>query len=58
MCIDCVLASSRIAQVDPGDEPLTEVVSFVECQIHHIIHGVASNLQTRAIYVTIEGMRY
>jgi hypothetical protein len=26
MCIDCVLASPRIAQVDPGDEPLPEVV--------------------------------
>jgi hypothetical protein len=26
MCVDCVLASSRIAQVDPGDEPLPEVV--------------------------------
>jgi hypothetical protein len=22
MCIDCVLASPRIVQVDPGDEPL------------------------------------
>jgi hypothetical protein len=26
MCVDCVLASSRIAQVDSGDEPLPEVV--------------------------------
>jgi hypothetical protein len=26
MCVDCVLASSRIAQVDPEDEPLPEVV--------------------------------
>jgi hypothetical protein len=26
MCVDCVLASSRIAQVDPGDEPLHEMV--------------------------------
>jgi hypothetical protein len=26
MCVDCILASSRIAQVDPGDEPLPEVV--------------------------------
>jgi hypothetical protein len=26
MCVDCVLASLRIAQVDPGDEPLPEVV--------------------------------
>jgi hypothetical protein len=26
MCVDCVLASSRIAQADLGDEPLPEVV--------------------------------
>jgi hypothetical protein len=26
MCVDCVLASPRITQVDPGDEPLPEVV--------------------------------
>jgi hypothetical protein len=26
MCVDCVLASPRIAQVDPSDEPLPEVV--------------------------------
>jgi hypothetical protein len=26
MCVDCVLASPRIAQIDPGDEPLPEVV--------------------------------
>jgi hypothetical protein len=26
MCVDCVLSSSRIAQVDPGNEPLLEVV--------------------------------
>jgi hypothetical protein len=26
MCVDCVLASLRIAQVDSGDEPLPEVV--------------------------------
>jgi hypothetical protein len=26
MCVDCVLASPRIAQVDPDDEPLPEVV--------------------------------
>jgi hypothetical protein len=26
MCVDCVLASPRIAQVDPGDEALFEVV--------------------------------
>jgi hypothetical protein len=26
MCVDCVLALSRIAQVDPSDEPLPEVV--------------------------------
>jgi hypothetical protein len=26
MCVDCVLASPRIAQVDPGNGPLLEVV--------------------------------
>jgi hypothetical protein len=26
MCVDCVLASPRIAHVDPSDEPLPEVV--------------------------------
>jgi hypothetical protein len=26
LCVDCVLALPRIAQVDPGDEPLSEVV--------------------------------
>jgi hypothetical protein len=26
MCVDCVLTSPRIAQVDPGDKPLPEVV--------------------------------
>jgi hypothetical protein len=26
MCVDCVLASPRITQVDPGNEPLPEVV--------------------------------
>jgi hypothetical protein len=26
MCVDCVLASLRIAQVDPGNEPLPEAV--------------------------------
>jgi hypothetical protein len=26
MCVDCVLASPRITQVDPDDEPLPEVI--------------------------------
>jgi hypothetical protein len=26
MCVDCVLVSPRIAQVDPSDEPLPKVV--------------------------------
>jgi hypothetical protein len=26
MCVDCVLASPRIAQVDPDDEPLLELI--------------------------------
>jgi hypothetical protein len=34
MCVDCVLASSRIAQVDPDDEPLSEVVQSQICTEH------------------------
>jgi hypothetical protein len=30
MCVDCVLASSRITQVDPGDKPHPEVVPSQE----------------------------
>jgi hypothetical protein len=37
MCVDCVLAPSRIAQVDPGDEPLPEVV-LPQFIMEHIIH--------------------
>jgi hypothetical protein len=40
MCIDCVLASSRIADVDLGDEPLPEVV------LSHCCHycGISSSI--------------
>jgi hypothetical protein len=31
MCVDCVLASLRIAQVYPGDEPLPEVILSQRC---------------------------
>jgi hypothetical protein len=31
MCVDCVLASPRITQVDPGNEPLPEVVLSHRC---------------------------
>jgi hypothetical protein len=34
MCVDCVLASSTITQVDPGDEPLSEVVPSQICTEH------------------------
>jgi hypothetical protein len=37
MFVDCVLASSRISQVDPGDEPLFEVV---------LSHELLGNLNT------------
>jgi hypothetical protein len=37
MCVDCVLASLRIAQVDPGDEPLLEVVLSQACS-NKIVH--------------------
>jgi hypothetical protein len=37
MCVDCVLASPRIAQVDPSDEPLPEVVQHtLEFWFHFI----------------------
>jgi hypothetical protein len=32
MCVDCVLTSPRIAQVDPGDGPPFEVVLS-----HHVL---------------------
>jgi hypothetical protein len=32
MCVDCVLASPRVTKVDPGGEPLSEVVLS---QLHH-----------------------
>jgi hypothetical protein len=33
MCVDCILASPRIAQVDPGDGPPSEVVLSQESQM-------------------------
>jgi hypothetical protein len=36
MCVDCVLASPRIAQVDPSDGPLPEVV-LSQCQAEYIV---------------------
>jgi hypothetical protein len=42
MCVDCVLALPRITQVDPGDEPLPEVVlsqpvhlKLIENRVNH-----------------------
>jgi hypothetical protein len=35
MCVDCVLASLRIAQVNPDDGPLLEVVLS-----HRVTHGL------------------
>jgi hypothetical protein len=43
MCVDCVLTSSRIAHVDPGDEPLPEMV---------LSHGLL--LATRGLFGTRE----
>jgi hypothetical protein len=46
MCVDCVLASPRIAQVDPGDEPLPEVIlshSFV-AQLVYLSGNVTAGL--------------
>jgi hypothetical protein len=46
MCVDCVLASPKIAQVDPDDEPLPEVVlshSFV-AQLVYLSGNVTAGL--------------
>jgi hypothetical protein len=40
MCVDCVLASLRIAQVDLGDEPLPEVVLSQLPKLQRIIHHI------------------
>jgi hypothetical protein len=57
MCVDCVLTSPRIAQVDPGDEPLPEVVlshhlyyqwKWKEAKMYHIL-GHSSDSE----YVTV-----
>jgi hypothetical protein len=43
MCVDCVLASPRIAQVDLDDEPLPEVVLsqglFQNSAIPHMVQN-------------------
>jgi hypothetical protein len=43
MCVDCVLASSRITQVDPGDEPLPEVVCHTTHRPHTRLQGRIRN---------------
>jgi hypothetical protein len=40
MCVDCVLASLRIAQVDPGDKPLPEVVLSHEA-LRPLVHPLS-----------------
>jgi hypothetical protein len=41
MCVDCVLASPRIAQVDPGNEPLSEVVlSQRVCLLQYLYYRI------------------
>jgi hypothetical protein len=47
MCVDCLLASPRIAQVDPSDEPLSEVVlSHVGAEGTTEIGGICSILSS------------
>jgi hypothetical protein len=66
MCVDCVLTSPRIAQVDPGDEPLPEVVlsqggldrykvSHLGQSVHDYPNGVISKLSSRQPYGKIHG---
>jgi hypothetical protein len=45
MCVDCVLASLRIAQVDPSDEPLPEVVLSHALSVPSINSGMGSELK-------------
>jgi hypothetical protein len=46
MCVDCVLTSPRIAQVDPGDEPLPEVVLSHNGHHSQAIQNTLDNLGT------------
>jgi hypothetical protein len=52
MCVDCVLASLRIAQVDPVDEPLPEVVSvtvveqLVLINVHDMLQSMGKDIQS------------
>jgi hypothetical protein len=43
MCVDCVLASLRITQVDPDDEPLFEVVLSQGCCSSIVIESEREN---------------
>jgi hypothetical protein len=47
MCVDCVLASPRIAQVDPSDEPLHEVV------LSHCLCGPRCGAACTRVAVTV-----
>jgi hypothetical protein len=48
MCVDCVLASPRIAHVDPGDEPLPEVV------LSHHLHDVFNALRVAHLFGNLD----
>jgi hypothetical protein len=56
MCVDCVLASSRIAEVDPGDEPLPEVVLSHGTLLHvkgaTIFHALCQRGVARSTCIT------
>jgi hypothetical protein len=48
MCVDCGLASPRIAQVDPGDGPPSEVVLSQSCTPSSCSNGHSSAFQNNA----------
>jgi hypothetical protein len=49
MCVVCVLTSPRITQVDPGDEPLPEVV------LSHELFNWITNYEVIIVDLTLVG---
>jgi hypothetical protein len=50
MCVDCVLASQRITQVDPGDKPLPEVV-LLEISLAEHSRSIFALVQVRNCFL-------
>jgi hypothetical protein len=45
MCVDCVLASLRITQVDPNDEPPSRGGSVTVCFLYDLSNGMTLTQQ-------------